>query len=74
MSARPDRDFLRASVAAQRGNDAEMVRHTQASFKNHGNKAAALNLAELHYIGRGVRQSYDEALEYYYQALQTTPG
>lgn len=73
-SSKHDREFLRALAARQRQDYSDYLKHIRASFAKHGNKQAALELGQIYWEGKGGRQSCEQALEYYYQALQTTPG
>lgn len=74
MTSVADDEYIRALMAKNSGVQAEYIRCLQRSFARFGNKVAAMELGALHYSGKGVTQSYSEALEWFYQALQTTPG
>lgn len=74
LTAPPDDEFGRAMMAKMGGNEAEYIRSLRRSFAQFGNKCAAMELGGLYHKGRGVPQSYPEAMEWYFQALQTTPG
>ena len=70
-----DSDFMKGQQAQLRGRTDEAIRFWESSVRRHGNKAAATNLAQMHYTGwPGGCQCYDTALNYYYLALQKTPG
>lgn len=71
---KPDKEFLRAMAARQRQDFGAFMRHLTASFAQYGNKRAAATLGDMFWEGTGVRQSRQAAIEYYYQAMQATPG
>ena len=67
-----DAHIKRAILALSSGRKAEAFRNFEKSFKKHSNPTAALQLAEMHYSGDGADQSFSKALDYYYQAQNTT--